>query len=465
MLSHSPLALLLVLLRGCGAAPAASTSTPAAPSTHFVGFLSSDPKVRRGAKDVRRFLYELSGELGTIVDLSSPDPSPAEAGDPALAALRAAHPSGGVIVGPAADVAASLLALPAATDPTALAGEGAHLVHDISAEGEPPLILCAGADPTASLYSAYTLLEQLGVRFRIWGDVVPGALHRASTAAALLRKAAAAAPVGPLTPSFDTRGLQPFADFSAGPDWWNEQEFKLTFEQMAKMKFNFLGLHTYPIPQAPVEGPGGRTNISGVCGMLSAPEPTVWVGTEGQFDKKSGQVSVSYPSTFFSTLGFMGNDQAGGLPMNTSDFAFGAGQAFPADAFSSKAMMDATGSNAGGIPDTMDQSNQIFNEVGGMQSRAFQYGRDTLGHKVAVGTEIPLAKPTWLAPDGTPPSTQEYYEAMFARIDATYPIDYCAWPAAPRPPYVVPHGTETRTLVAAQTGSGRLNLSSGARCH
>ena len=185
--------------------------------------------------------------------------------------------------------------------------------------------------------------------------MIPGALHRASTAAALLRKAAAAAPVGPLTPSFDTRGLQPFADFSAGPDWWNEQEFKLTFEQMAKMKFNFLGLHTYPIPQAPVEGPGGRTNISGVCGMLSAPEPTVWVGTEGQFDKKSGQVSVSYPSTFFSTLGFMGNDQAGGLPMNTSDFAFGAGQAFPADAFSSKAMMDATGSNAGGIPDTMDQ--------------------------------------------------------------------------------------------------------------
>ena len=41
-----------------------------------------------------------------------------------------------------------------------------------------------------------------------------------------------------------------------------------------------------------------------------------------------------------------------------------------------------------------------------MQSRAFQYGRDTLGHKVAVGTEIPLAKPTWLAPGGTPPSTQ-----------------------------------------------------------
>ena len=124
-----------------------------------------------------------------------------------------------------------------------------------------------------------------------------------------------------------------------------------------------------------------------------------------------------------------GNAKGGGLPMNTSDFAFGAGQAFPADAFSSKAMMHSTGNNPGGIPDTLAQSNEIFNLVGGMQSRSFAYARDTLGHKIAVGTEIPLAKPTWLAPGGTPPTTQEYYEAMFARIDATYPIDYywCAF--------------------------------------
>eukprot|EP01050_Picozoa_sp_SAG11_P030814 SAG11_NODE_9282_length_926_cov_1.361548_1_plen_195_part_00 len=99
------------------------------------------------------------------------------------------------------------------------------------------------------------------------------------------------------------------------------------------MKMNFLGLHTYPIPQSPVVGPGGTTNISGVCGMLSAPEPTVWVGLDDQFDHTTGQVTTSYPSTFFLTLGFMGGDvfkgQGGGLPMNTSAFTFGSGQVFP----------------------------------------------------------------------------------------------------------------------------------------
>lgn len=395
---------------------------------HFVATLSATPdmKIQRAAKEANRFLYELSGELATFVDLSTAGAS--------LSAMRASHPAGGFIIATAADIAMALdhsgstlgFALPPGTDHTVLVGEGTHLVHDISGAGDSgaPLLLCAGSDSTATLYAVYTALEQLGVRFRIHGDVVPAHLKRASTVDTLLRQLSAKAPVGPVTPSFDTRGLQPFADFSAGPDWWNEQEFKLTFEQMAKMKLNFLGLHTYPIPQAPEAGPGGLVNVSDVCGMLSAPEPTVWVGLSNQFDHATGQVTESYPSTFFSTLGFTGNARGGGLPMNTSDYAFGSGQAFPADAFSSKAMMEATGSNAGGIPDTMSQSNELFNLVGGMQSRSFSYGRDTLGMKVAVGTEIPLAKPTWLQPSGAPPTTQEYYEAMFSRIDATYPIDY-----------------------------------------
>lgn len=382
-----------------------------------------DAKIARAAKEANRFLYELSGELATMLDLS------VAAGS--VSAIQAAHPAGGLIIATAADVAKALdhptlgLVLPPTTNHSTLVDEGTHLVHDISVtEGSAPLLLCAGSDSTATLYAVYTAFEQLGVRFRIDSDVVPDRLRRASTASALLVQLSAKAPVGPVTPSFDTRGLQPFADFSAGPDWWNEQEFKLTFEQMAKMKLNFLGLHTYPIPQQPVAGPGGNANVSGVCGMLSAPEPTVWVGTSDDFDHATGQVTKSYQSTFFSTLGFMGNAKGGGLPMNTSDYAFGSGQAYPADAFSSKAMMKATGSNAGGIPDTMAQSNEIFNLVGGMQGRSFSYGRDTLGMKVAVGTEIPLAKPTWLQPSGSPPTTQEYYEAMFSRIDATYPIDF-----------------------------------------
>ena len=225
-----------------------------------------------------------------------------------MADLAASHIAGGVIIGTGdhASVVLSSRPLQLGAGPSilpALLGEGTHMVHEISSGDDAPLVLCSGSDETATLYAAYTMLEQLGLRFRLHGDVIPDRLRRASSAAALLRQLVGTK-VGPLTPSFDTRGLQPFADFSAGPDWWNEQEFKLTFEQMAKMKFNFLGLHTYPIPQHPVKGPGGLTNISSVCGMLSAPEPTVWVGLDGQFDKQTGQVTTSYPSTFFSTLGF-----------------------------------------------------------------------------------------------------------------------------------------------------------------
>ena len=80
--------------------------------------------------------------------------------------------------------------------------------------------------PFHDRYACYTFLERLGVRFRIDGDVVDDARVRASAPGALLR---AAFPRGggpdrvTLTPSFDRRGLQPFHDFSAGPDWWNEQ--------------------------------------------------------------------------------------------------------------------------------------------------------------------------------------------------------------------------------------------------
>ena len=46
--------------------------------------------------------------------------------------------------------------------------------------------------------------------------------------------------------------------------------------------------------------------------------------------------------------------------------------------------------------------------------------------QIAVGTEIPLAKPPVdpSKPDGIRPPTQQYYEAMFSRIDAAYPIDF-----------------------------------------
>lgn len=54
--------------------------------------------------------------------------------------------------------------------------------------------------------------------------------------------------------------LQPFHDFPMGPDWWSGSFFAAIATQMAKMRFNMWGFHTYPV--------GGPT------------EPFVWVGVE-----------------------------------------------------------------------------------------------------------------------------------------------------------------------------------------
>ena len=72
--------------------------------------------------------------------------------------------------------------------------------------------------------------------------------------------------------------MQPFHDFSEGPDQWNLDDYKLHIEQMVKLKMNCIGLHTYPNQ-----------------------EPTVWTGLKSQFDPASGDVNASYPTSYMTT--------------------------------------------------------------------------------------------------------------------------------------------------------------------
>ena len=80
-----------------------------------------------------------------------------------------------------------------------------------------------------------------------------------------------------MAPTASVRGLQPFHDFSEGPDWWNREEYKHHFDQMHKMKLNFLGLHTYPLA-----------------------EPTVWTGVEADVDA-NGTVKPGPRSRYFTS--------------------------------------------------------------------------------------------------------------------------------------------------------------------
>jgi hypothetical protein len=83
-----------------------------------------------------------------------------------------------------------------------------------------------GGDEVGTLYGAYRFAEKLGVRFGLDGDVVPDE------------------PLGGHWPElnetgkprFALRGLQPFHDFSVGPDWWNLDDYQSVLSQMAKLR-------------------------------------------------------------------------------------------------------------------------------------------------------------------------------------------------------------------------------------
>lgn len=196
----------------CSTLTAASSRSAQAPRNLAVGHFGSGASQRRAAKDVRRFVYELSGSLLPVVDL--------------LATSGGAVPAG-VIVGTAGDVSSANealdLGLPLGSASAAQRllhagspGSGVHLLHSQIHDGNSPLILCLGVDNQSMLYAAYTLLEHLGVRFRIDGDVVPTGLQAQwhGRPAEMLVSAVGAGKMNgePISPSFDDRGLLPFHD-------------------------------------------------------------------------------------------------------------------------------------------------------------------------------------------------------------------------------------------------------------
>ena len=188
------------------------------------------------AKEIRRYVYLRCGELLPIV------------------ATKAAKSRDAIVL---------------RTDPALSAQE--YQLKTTNAAGRRMLTI-SGGSPIAVLYGAYHFAEKLGVRFYLHGDVIPD--ERISLSLPVLDERH--------KPLFATRGIQPFHDFPEGPDWWNQDDYKAYVTQLAKLKMNFLGLHTYP-----ENGPNA--------------EPLVWIGLP-QDVNPDGTVKFSYNSYWASTL-------------------------------------------------------------------------------------------------------------------------------------------------------------------
>ena len=362
---------LLLALLACAAAHA--SAPPARPLR--VTVLGDAPALRLAGQDAARYLRLL---------LCGPGPLACVVQAPA-AALHAPGSPSVLIATLDALTAAQRAALPAA-HVAQLSGD-AHLVAPLGSGAT----LCTGATPRAALYAVYTLLEALGARFYLTGDVLPPP------------NASLSLPTAPIlsVPLFAERGLQPFHDFPMGVDWWSLEYFKLLGTQMTKMKLNKWGFHTYPPPAA-------------------GPEPLAWVGTAAQYDAATGAVLPSgggaYTSSWFLTQNFPRSNVPGTTSRATSDYCCGAALAFPRDCYGSEAQAEQC------WPATAQDSAAVLNNAAQLLQGAFAWGARAGGISACLGSEMPLTPPP-----GSTASAAELYAGMFGRAAAAIPAADCWW--------------------------------------
>jgi hypothetical protein len=270
-------------------------------------------------------------------------------------------------------------------------GAQAHQLRSVTQGGRTILHITGGSD-VAALYGAYRYAETLGVRFYVHGDVIPD--RRVSFVLSEINEIDA--------PLFEHRGIQPFHDFTEGPDWWSLDDYTTYISQLAKLRMNWIGFHCYP------EGGVG-------------PEPLVWIGLPEDVND-DGTVKFSYPASWASTRG----GTFGYAPTKTSEFAAGAGLLFAEDDFG-----PSVSAGYHPRPETVAGSNDVFNRTGKFLNKAFGHAR-SLGIKTVIGTETPLTIPKELKAHlqakgmnpNDPATVQRLYEGMFKRIRKAHPLDY-----------------------------------------
>ncbi len=350
---------LVILIQGCNNNPA----------TKIYIEYDTDMTVKLAAGEVRKYIYQRTGELLPVV----------------------LWENGKVISGDAIFIGTNSSALMRSTGfEFPEMGQDDYILKTIPSDGAKKLLVCRGSN-IGTLYSAYHFAEKLGVGFYLDGDVIPDKKIEFIFPELDIKQ----------TPLFSRRGIQPFHDFPEGPDWWNREDYKAVLSQLPKLKMNFFGLHAYP------EGGVG-------------PEPLIWIGLKENVNS-DGTVKTAYHSRHFTTV----NGTWGYKALKTSDYTFDADQLFSRDDFGSDYMK-----NRAPWPAPADEA-QLFNDMGAFLNDVFSFA-GKLGIKTCLGTEIPLVLPNQLIEQmkqqgldpETPETRQKIYEGIFTRIKNTHPADF-----------------------------------------
>jgi hypothetical protein len=224
--------------------------------------------------------------------------------------------------------------------------------------GEQPRLVLAAATPRGVLWAVYGFLERLGFGFYLGGDAFAGATPpRLAEGLDVTSK-----------PVFATRGSLPWYNFLDSPTTWDRDDYRYFFDQMAKMRMNFVGFHSYD---------GEPFCAYNWQGKLVGGEPLVtarnygWGGMRG---------------------------------MATKEFGFGTGAFFFGPEFGSKAITESTGRD-----DAIRRAQALLAD-------GLHYARSR-GLKVCVGFEV--------SGDPTDSEVQERLNARLTALLKTYPmLDY-----------------------------------------
>jgi hypothetical protein len=314
-------------------------------SAAVVSGQQAGPLERLAAREVQRYLYRISG---TLLPLASPEVVKSEPQRPLILVGTAQSNSLVAVAVQQGQVAAAKESL----------GDQGFVVKRIAHEGRP-LVIVTATTPIGVLYGAYTFLEQMGIGFYLGGDTFPG------------RNLPLEIPPLDLAqrPVFAVRGSLPWYNFLNSPTTWDLEDFKYFFDQMGKMKNNFVGFHTYDSePFAPYADAQGR--------LISA-EPLVTSLTYGW----------------------------GGLRgLRTDQFGFGTGDYFDQELFGSRAATESKNREDG------------IRRAQALLAGGLDYGKRR-GVRVCVGFEV--------SGDPTRPESQTALEARLRELLRAYPmLDY-----------------------------------------
>ncbi|MGQ9592512.1 MAG: hypothetical protein ACUVYA_19715, partial [Planctomycetota bacterium] len=329
-----------------------------------VDLAGADVAVRPGAADLERFaarelaryLRLLSGKVSAVIEARDPGEVRARGRTAIFIDAR-----GGPRDRPTPERRG---------DPEAYA-----IAFEPAAGGSAPVLSIRADAPIGVQHAVYGLLERLGVGFYLGGDALPERRERLALSADFSESRA---------PAFRIRGSLPWYNFLNSPTTWDLEDYQHFFDQMAKMRCNFVGFHSYDSEP-----------------FCAYPEGGSWrLGEPAATSKTYGWGTVRH--------------------LRSDEFGFGTGRCFPHEVFGSRSAALAreppAGAKAPELFPLKDARDDAIVRAQCVLAQGLEYAKRR-GLKVCLGFE--------LTGDPTSEESRRRAEARIRNLLASYPmLDY-----------------------------------------